>query len=189
MWQYSSSGSVNGISGRVDMNIRYTDLPGQSTSPVINTDPYAGKTNEELAQMVINGELGNGEERKQKLGARYNDVQNAVNALLNPPKPARKSNEEIANEVLAGKWGNGADRKNRLANAGYDYNAIQAIINKSVTPAPVKTYRTYTVKKGDSLWTIAARQLGNGSRYKEIKTLNGLKSDMIYAGQVLKLPN
>lgn len=49
--------------------------------------------------------------------------------------------------------------------------------------------RTYTVQKGDSLWAIAAKQLGNGSRYKEIKSLNGLSSDTIYAGQVLKLPN
>lgn len=51
------------------------------------------------------------------------------------------------------------------------------------------TYRTYTVKAGDSLWAIAAKQLGNGSRYKEIKSLNGLTSDVINAGQVLKLPN
>lgn len=49
--------------------------------------------------------------------------------------------------------------------------------------------RTYTVKSGDSLWAIAAKQLGNGNRYKEIKSLNGLSSDTIYAGQVLKLPN
>ena len=49
--------------------------------------------------------------------------------------------------------------------------------------------KTYTVKAGDSLWRIAAQQLGNGSRYKEIKTLNGLKNDTIHAGQVLKLPN
>ena len=49
--------------------------------------------------------------------------------------------------------------------------------------------RTYTVRKGDSLWAIAASQLGNGSRYKEIKTLNGLTSDTIHAGQALKLPN
>lgn len=49
--------------------------------------------------------------------------------------------------------------------------------------------RTYTVKAGDSLWAIAAKQLGNGSRYKEIKSLNGLSGDTIHAGQVLKLPN
>ena len=49
--------------------------------------------------------------------------------------------------------------------------------------------RTYTVKSGDSLWAIAAKQLGNGNRYKEIKSLNGLTSDTIYAGQILKLPD
>lgn len=49
--------------------------------------------------------------------------------------------------------------------------------------------RTYIVKAGDSLWAIAAKQLGNGNRYKEIKSLNGLSSDTINAGQVLKLPN
>lgn len=47
---------------------------------------------------------------------------------------------------------------------------------------------TYTVRTGDSLWAIAARMLGSGSRYAEIKQLNGLKSDLIQPGQVLRLP-
>ena len=47
---------------------------------------------------------------------------------------------------------------------------------------------TYTVKAGDTLWDIAQSQLGNGSRYKEIIALNGLTSDVIQPGQVLKLP-
>ena len=46
--------------------------------------------------------------------------------------------------------------------------------------------KTYTVKAGDSLWRIAAQQLGNGARYKEIKTLNGLKNNTIHAGQVFE---
>ena len=46
-----------------------------------------------------------------------------------------------------------------------------------------------TVKAGDSLWRIAAQRLGNGARYKEIRTMNGLKNNTIHAGQVLKLPN
>lgn len=50
-------------------------------------------------------------------------------------------------------------------------------------------YKTYTVKSGDTLGGIAVKQLGKFSRYTEIKSLNGLKSDTIYVGQVLKLPN
>ena len=44
--------------------------------------------------------------------------------------PVKKSVDEIAREVIQGKWGNGADRKNRLANAGYDYNAVQKYVNE-----------------------------------------------------------
>ena len=46
----------------------------------------------------------------------------------------------------------------------------------------------YTVQRGDSLWEIASKQLGSGTRYREIMTLNGLKSDQIQPGQTLYLP-
>ena len=45
----------------------------------------------------------------------------------------KKSNEEVANEVIAGVWGNGTDRKNKLTNAGYDYKAIQNIVNQKLS--------------------------------------------------------
>lgn len=47
----------------------------------------------------------------------------------------------------------------------------------------------YTVVAGDSLWGIAQKRLGNGNRYKEIMTLNGLSSTVIRTGQKLKLPS
>ena len=47
---------------------------------------------------------------------------------------------------------------------------------------------TYTVNQGDTLWALAERYLGSGSKYKEIMTLNGLTSDTIVVGQVLKIP-
>ena len=55
-------------------------------------------------------------------------------------------------------------------------------------PAPV-TYRVHTVVKGDTLWDIAKKYLGNGSRYPEIKELNNLTSNVIYSGWKLKIPN
>ena len=45
-------------------------------------------------------------------------------------KANKKSNEEIAKEVIQGKWGNGTDRKNRLTKSGYDYYAVQKIVNQ-----------------------------------------------------------
>ena len=87
------------------------------------------KTVSELAQEILDGKWGNGQERKEKLtaaGYDYNAVQAEVNKLA---APAKKSNEEIAKEVLAGKWGNGAERKAKLTAAGYNYSAIQKIVN------------------------------------------------------------
>lgn len=52
-----------------------------------------------------------------------------------------------------------------------------------------ETYRIHTVVKGDTLWDIAKAYLGDGSRYPEIKTLNNLKSNVIYSGWKLKIPN
>ena len=59
----------------------------------------------------------------------------------------------------------------------YGWVDAAAITGKASAAPAVKTY---TVKAGDSLWRIAAQQLGNGARYKEIKTLNGLKNDTIF---------
>ena len=59
---------------------------------------------------------------------------------------------------------------------------------KSNDSQQLPNYFVYTVKKGDTLWAIAQRYLGSGYKYKEIKDLNALNSDMIYAGQNLKIP-
>lgn len=58
-----------------------------------------------------------------------------------------------------------------------------------VNATSTATYKTHTVSKGDTLWNIALKYLGKGSRYTEIKTLNGLTSNTIYSGMVLKIPN
>lgn len=56
--------------------------------------------------------------------------------------------------------------------------------------APAAT--TYTVKKGDCLWKISAKFLDDSSRWREIYNLNksviGGNPNLIYPGQVLKLP-
>lgn len=61
---------------------------------------------------------------------------------------------------------------------------------KSIYPTSANSaYREYTVVKGDSLWAIAQKLLGSGTRYTEIVKLNNLTSNTIYSGQKLKIPN
>ena len=94
------------------------------------------------------------------------------------PTPSKKSNEEIADEVIAGKWGNGEERKQRLTAAGYDYNAIQAIVNDKLGSVVY-----YSVRRGDNLSSIAARY---GTTWQKIAADNNIKNaDLIYPSQVL----
>ncbi len=48
--------------------------------------------------------------------------------------------------------------------------------------------RTYTVKNGDTLGSIAKRELGSTKRWQEIEALNGVKSERLSVGMTLKLP-
>ena len=52
-------------------------------------------------------------------------------------------------------------------------------------------YKTYTVKPGDTLWSIAKKFMGSGFRWGELFQLNAdlVKNPrMIYVGQVLRVP-
>ena len=51
---------------------------------------------------------------------------------------ADKSNYSIALEVLAGKWGNGIERRDKITAAGYDYKAVQSIVNALVNDGYLK---------------------------------------------------
>ena len=111
------------------------------------------------------------------------------------PKPS-KSVDELAKEVIRGDWGNGQERKDRLTAAGYNYSAVQARVNEMLSgnkpvPKPVDNTVTYTVKTGDTLWGIAERFLGKGSRWREIYYANraiiGANPNVIRPGQKLTI--
>lgn len=51
------------------------------------------------------------------------------------------------------------------------------------------TPRTYTVVSGDSMWAIAERFYGDGSKYQVIADASGVTDpDLIHPGQVLTIP-
>lgn len=103
--------------------------------------------------------------------------------IQTPPQPARKSNEEIASEVINGQWSDGDNRRNRLSSAGYDYNAIQQIVNQRLGTTVGNV--TYTVKSGDTLSGIASKY---GTTYQHLAQINGIiNPNIIHIGQVIRI--
>lgn len=122
------------IAAGYDYNAIQAIVNGSVGNPV---EAPARKSNAVVAQEVLAGAWGNNPERKQRLeaaGYNYQAIQDIVNGKVGPApaKPARLSNEQVAEQVLAGAWGNGPDRRNRLVGAGYDYNAVQSIVNQKL---------------------------------------------------------
>ena len=91
-----------------------------------------------IAQEVIKGAWGNGDDRRRRLeaaGYNYAEVQKAVNAKLGvksnaPTRRPGPSLDAVARAVIRGDYGNGDDRRRRLEAAGYNYNAVQARVNQ-----------------------------------------------------------
>lgn len=107
----------------------------QSEKPTQNRG--GGKSVDEVAQEVLQGVWGNGEDRFNSLtnaGYDAQAVQNRVNSLLSGETTTDYDDSDtdlvsVANEVLQGLWGNGQERYDRLNNAGYDAQAVQDRVN------------------------------------------------------------
>ena len=87
-------------------------------------------TDEELAKMVWQGKFGNGEERKQRLGARYSVVQCLVNQGIGknetPKEDIKIDILNLVKKTIRGDYGNGQARKNAL---GKYYDEVQHQVN------------------------------------------------------------
>lgn len=129
LWQYTSRGRVAGYNGDVDLNNFYGDAetwrkyatssstPAPAPAPTPEPTPAPKKSNEEIAQEVIAGKWGNGEERKKRLtdaGYDYQAVQNRVNEKLGIDKQPKveyytvKSGDNLTK--IAKKYGTTVDQ-------------------------------------------------------------------------------
>lgn len=199
--QYTSKGRLEGYGGDLDLN-RSTLTPEQwdkyarggrdGSSPAPAPAP-ARKSNDEVANEVLAGAWGNGEDRKNRLSAAgYNptDIQALVNQKLSGA-PAKKSNDQIAAEVIGGLWGNGDDRVNRLRGAGYDPNAIQAAVNAKLGVSAQSQAQYITVPSGPAgyLGNIAAQY---GTSVAQLLAWNkgkypSMSANVVQAGWVIRV--
>lgn len=173
IWQFTSEGTLNGYNGRLDMNYGYKDFIVKNSNP--QPVPTPTKSIDEVAREVIDGQWGNGEDRKNRLinaGYDYNVVQNRVNEILGGGS-SKKSIDEIAREVMAGQWGNGDDRKRRLEAAGYNYSEVQNKVNELVGGSTSK--KSYEQIADE----VIAGKWGNGSDRKQKLEEAGYNYDTI----------
>ena len=181
MWQWTSVGRLDGYSGNLDCNIfygtvdtwnAYAGISGKApdTEPV---DPTPAGTTMELATRVIKNEFGSGDERKNALGSRYDEIQDEVNRRL------LSSVDVLAEEVLEDRYGSGQDRKDAL---GPRYQEVQDKVNE-ILQQNQKQY--YTVQSGDNLTKIAKKY---GTTVAQIQSWNKIQNaNLIYPGQKLRV--
>ena len=85
--------------------------------------------------------------------------------------------------LIAQKYNTTVDAIKKLNNLTSDMLSIGQILN--IPSGQALPYIEYTVRSGDSLWLIANRY---NTTVDAIRNLNGLSSDMLSIGQVLKIP-
>lgn len=93
-------------------------------------------------------------------------------------------NDDVV-ECTWGSLGNGIIKSKLSQRKWTHWLKIKYIKYPEITNTLDKEVIKYVVQRGDSLWKIAEKFLGSGTRYPEIMALNSLKNTMIYENQVL----
>lgn len=102
-----------------------------------------------------------------------------------------KEGYDIKASIKLKEWRNYGTKTMKLVSISGD--AAAAVISEERAPSAnePKAGTTYTVQKGDTLWSIAKRFYGSGSQYGKIVNANPSISNpnLIYSGQVLTIPD
>lgn len=198
--QYSSSGRLPGYGGNLDLNKFYGDGAtydkyvtgggsGLTAAPSHPSDPLAGRSDDDLANAVIRGEFGDGDVRKQKLGARYAAVQALVNRKLAKPASSGRTYTVQPGDTLSGiaaKLGVAQSQITGFHSGNPNLIYPGEVLTIGGAAAPIQSAgTTYTVQSGDTLSGIAAKF---GTTYQAIAAKNGIANpNLIYPGQVLHI--
>lgn len=157
----------NWLENKLDMNYLkdYTVWLAQWTNNPTYKGSYA------MWQYTSNGSV-DGIGGRVDMNYQLKELGGKIGTSSSSSESSKKSNEELANEVIQGKWGNGKDRKNRLTNAGYDYRAIQNLVNQKLSKKSNEEIATEVIK---GIWGNQPERQKRlekaGYNYKEIQKI------------------
>lgn len=184
IWQYTPQGIVLGITANTtDLNIMYDDMLNEN---IETTNPLKSVT--QIAQEVIAGKWGNGEDRKNKLtvsGYNYDKVQAKVNELLknsslNETTYTVRLGDTLSN--IASKYGTtyqNLAKYNSISNP--NIIKVGQIIKIPIT----NSIKYYTIQKGDTLSSIAKKY---NTTVNQLVSWNNIKNaNLIYAGKKIRV--
>ena len=202
MWQWTSSGRLNGWNGNLDCNVFYGDTTawdkyvGSGLGSNIPSNPTTPQqpqrlSNEEMAKKVMAGEYGDYPERKTRLeaeGYSYEAIQKIVNQAYASSSSYQtyivKSGDTLSG--IGSKFGMSYQKiaaDNNISNPNLIYPGQVLKIYTDQPQQPL--YETYIVKSGDTLSEIAQQF---GTTVDKIARDNGIKNvNLITIGQRLKI--
>ena len=144
----------------------------------------------EVAQEVINGQWGNGDDRKNRLtsaGYNYNEVQSKVNELLGSTNSVATYTVKAGDTLssIANKYGTtyqALAQYNDISNPDrINVGQVIKIPNNNVS----SNVEYYTVKSGDNLSAIAKKY---GTTVNQLVSWNNIKNaNLIYVGQKIRV--
>ncbi|WP_052466144.1 GH25 family lysozyme [Beduini massiliensis] len=172
MWQFTSSGRLDGYSGNLDCNIFYGDLAAW--------DKYAGVTDNVVDQPTAPMPAPTPQPLKHRVGeyVYFGSCYRSSTAKVGWPPNGEALVPDIKEGTITAIYPG--------TNNPYLINNGMCFVNDGdIQEATSNSDQQYIVKSGDTLWDIAAQLLGDPTRYRDIMLWNGLESDTIYPGQAL----
>ncbi len=104
-----------------------------------------------------------------------------------------KEKVHFVKEKQSGKSLLGDENSNGIYSWVWDKDLIPQVLGNTESSKDEshdsKDIKLYTVKPGDSFWSIAESELGSGAQYEQLAKYNGMTSgSVIHPGDVLQLP-